>query len=233
MDDYKTKIREKWKSLLIYGKLYKKELAVLTVIIMGALLWGAFNEDDEKERHLPSEMQENLQHLEVNNEPISKKGHLIYDINSTLRSMPWREVLTSNGEDILEGESKDEEMKVRLTSELKKSISVNEKSRRNHKDATDIELSRGSNSSIAATNHSSYNGRRFNDRKTYPQEAFVAGIIVGEMPYVVIAIGLESKMMTIGDNWKSFSIVDINQQCVTFDKGGQTICVEVGESLSL
>lgn len=235
MEDYKRQIIEWYETLIVYGKRYKKGLSILTIIMISALVWGAFSEDNEEQRHLPSDAEHNFVDSEDAKETDQKEGKIIYDVSYSMRSMPWREVLivdigASKSENTANDELTNEE-KIHASSKGGKEESSNKQKGSNKNFRNKV---KNDESSINKENNQ-IEKVPVEERKSPPIEvkASVDGIVVGDVPYAVISIGSESRAMTVGEMWKSFSIIAINKGCVTVNRGGQEVCLDVGESLSI
>ena len=58
----------------------------------------------------------------------------------------------------------------------------------------------------------------------------VNGVIHGPQWAVILSSGTESSVVMEGDSWHGVKVINVNENGVTLDEGGNVRCVSIGES---
>ena len=210
------RLREKLYPYVTQCKRYKKSLGVLFVLGGIAIGWGIFYTPEA-----------DYVQMEPDSTAMSKsedKSHettLLYSTSNNLRALPWREVLgeslvnsnislkhTMNEEDIGEWQDNLDNKKASSTLKSGKKRSAKKK----------VEEDITSSAEPVITKH--------NKQKII----HVNGVIHGPQWAVILSSGTESTVVMEGDSWHGVKVVNVDENGVTLDEGGNVRCVSIGES---
>ena len=210
------RLREKLYPYVTQCKRYKKSLGVLFVLGGIAIGWGIFYTPEA-----------DYIQMEPDSTAMSKsedKSHettLLYSTSNNLRALPWREVLgeslvnsnislkhTMNEEDIGEWQDNLDNKKASSTLKSGKKRSAKKK----------VEEDSTSSAEPVITKH--------NKQKII----HVNGVIHGPQWAVILSSGTESTVVMEGDSWHGVKVINVDENGVTLDEGGNVRCVSIGES---
>lgn len=210
------RLREKLYPYVTQCKRYKKSLGVLFVLGGIAIGWGIFYTPEA-----------DYVQMEPDSTAMSKsedKSHettLLYSTSNNLRALPWREVLgeslvnsnislkhTMNEEDIGEWQDNLDNKKASSTLKSGKKRSAKKK----------VEEDSTSSAEPVITKH--------NKQKII----HVNGVIHGPQWAVILSSGTESTVVMEGDSWHGVKVINVDENGVTLDEGGNVRCVSIGES---
>ena len=210
------RLREKLHPYVTQWKRHKKSIGVLFVLCGIAIGWGIF--------HTPEADYVQMEPDSTAMSKLEEKAHeitLLYSTSNNLRALPWREVLgeslvnsnislkhTMNEEDIGEWQDNLDNKKASSTLKSGKKRSAKKK----------VEEDSTSSAEPVITKH--------NKQKTI----HVNGVIHGPQWAVILSSGTESTVVMEGDSWHGVKVINVDENGVTLDEGGNVRCVSIGES---
>lgn len=210
------RLREKLYPYVTQCKRYKKSLGVLFVLGGIAIGWGIFYTPDDEHVQMESEST-----AMSTSEEKAHETTLLYSTGNNLRAFPWREVLgeslsksnidsiymkdeENTGENQQDVNNQDDSSKLNINKKRPSKKKVNEDS--------------GSSAEIVITKH--------NKQKTI----HVNGVIHGPQWAVILSSGAASSVVMEGDSWHGVKVINVDENGVTLDEGGNVRCVSIGES---
>lgn len=216
MNSYKQVIEEKVIRFLISCKRYKKSFLCAGIIMIISIGWGALRGEVNEENHLPTLQlereteDESYQHSKKNGE--SGEVEIVYDISSSLRAHPWKEVLTRDTNTLVDGAIKSVHSREEVVPH-DSHILVDEPIQKKYSDENNNIL-------------------KHQEQVNQPQKVQirVAGIIQGPIPYAIIDMQQTSKTMKIGDSWNAIRLISIGEYGVYIEQGGELQWLDLQES---
>ena len=198
------RLREKLYPYVIQCKRYKKSLGVLFVLGGIAIGWGIFYtpEADYVQMEPDSTAMSKL-------EDKSHETTLLYSTSNNLRALSWREVL---GESL----EKSNAAPIHMMDEEHSGEGQQNLDNRRHSQKT-VDQDSSSSAETVTTKH--------NKQKTI----HVNGVIHGPQWAVILSSGTESTVVMEGDSWHGVKVINVDENGVTLDEGGNVRCVSIGE----
>jgi len=188
-------------------------LFVLGGIAMG---WGIFYTPDD----------EHVQ-MEPDSTVISKSEEkayettLLYSTGYNLRALPWREVL---------GESLDKSNASPIHMMDEEHIGEGQESLDNKGDSSKLKIGTGRHSKKKVDQDSRSSTEIVTTKHNKEKTIHVNGVIHGPQWAVILSSGTESSVVMEGDSWHGIKVINIDENSVTLDEGGNVRCVSIGES---
>ena len=209
------RLREKLYLYVTQCKRYKKSLGVLFVLGGIAIGWGIFYTPEADYVQMEPDIT-----AMSKSEDKAHETTLLYGTSNNLRALPWCEVL---GESLDKSNAApihimDEEHRVEGQQSLDNkddSSKLKQGKRRHSKKKVDQDSS--STAETVATKH--------NKQKTI----HVNGVIHGPQLAVILSSGTESTVVMEGDSWHGVKVINVDENGVTLDEGGNVRCVSIGE----
>lgn len=210
------RLRETLYPYITQWKRYKKSIGILFVLGGIAMGWGIFYTPDD----------EHVQ-MEPDSTVISKseeKAHettLLYGTGNNLRALPWREVL---------GESLDKNNASPIHMMDEEHIGEGQESLDNKGDSSKLKIGTGRHSKKKVDQDSRSSTEIVTTKHNKEKTIHVNGVIHGPQWAVILSSGTESSVVMEGDSWHGIKVINIDENSVTLDEGGNVRCVSIGES---
>ena len=210
------RLRETLYPYITQYKRYKKSIGILFVLGGIAMGWGIFYTPDD----------EHVQ-MEPDSTVISKseeKAHettLLYSTGYNLRALPWREVL---------GESLDKSNASPIHMMDEEHIGEGQESLDNKGDSSKLKIGTGRHSKKKVDQDSRSSTEIVTTKHNKEKTIHVNGVIHGPQWAVILSSGTESSVVMEGDSWHGIKVINIDENSVTLDEGGNVRCVSIGES---
>ena len=210
------RLREKLYPYVTQCKRYKKSLGVLFILGGIAIGWGIF--------YTPEADYVQMEPDSIVMSKSEEKAHettLLYGTGNNLRALPWREVL---GESL----GKSNASSVHMMDE--EHTGEGQESLDNKGDSSKLELGTGRPSKKKVDQDSSSSTEIVSPRHNKQKTIHVNGVIHGPQWAVILSSGTDSTVVMEGDSWHGVKVINVNENGVTLDEGGNVRCVSIGES---
>ena len=210
------RLREKLYSYVTQCKRYKKGIGILFVLGGIAMGWGIFYTPDD----------EHVQ-MEPDSTAMSKsedKSHeitLLYSTSNNLRALPWHEVL---------GESLDKSNVSSIHMMDEEHSGEGQQNLDNKDDSSKVTQGKGRHSKKKADQDSSSSAGTVTTKHNKQKIIQVNGVIHGTQWAVILSSGTESTVVMEGDSWHGVKVINVDENGVNLDEGGNVRCVSIGES---
>ena len=209
------RLREKLYSYVTQCKRYKKGIGILFVLGGIAMGWGIFYTPDD----------EHVQ-MEPNSTVMSKseEAHettLLYSTSNNLRALPWREVL---------GESLDKNNVSSIHMMDEEHSGEGQQNLNNKDDSSKVKQGKRRHSQKKVDQDSSSSAETITTKHNKQKTIHVNGVIHGPQWAVILSSGTESTVVMEGDSWHGAKVINVDENGVTLDEGGNVRCVSIGES---
>lgn len=210
------RLREKLYPYVTQCKRYKKSLGVLFVLGGIAIGWGIFYTPEA-----------DYVQMEPDSSVMSKseeKAHettLLYGTGNNLRAFPWREVL---------GESLDKSNVSSIHMMDEEHIGEGQESQDNKDDSSKVKPGKRRHSQKKVDQDSSSSAEPVTTKHNKQKTIHVNGVIHGPQWAVILSSGTESTVVMEGDSWHGVKVINVDENGVTLDEGGNVRCVSIGES---
>jgi len=210
------RLRETLYPYITQCKRYKKSIGILFVLGGIAMGWGIFYTPDD----------EHVQ-MEPDSTVMSKsdeKAHettLLYSTGNNLRALPWHEAL---------GESLDKSNASPLNTMDEEHIGEGQQNQDNKGGSSKLELGKGRHSKKIVDQDSSSSAETVTTKHNKQKTIHVNGVIHGPQWAVILSSGTESTVVMEGDSWHGVKVINVDENGVTLDEGGNVRCVSIGES---
>lgn len=209
------RLREKLYSYVTQCKRYKKGIGILFVLGGIAMGWGIFYTPDD----------EHVQ-MEPNSTVMSKseEAHettLLYSTSNNLRALPWREVL---------GESLDKNNVSSIHMMDEEHSGEGQQNLNNKDDSSKVKQGKRRHSQKKVDQDSSSSAETVTTKHNKQKTIHVNGVIHGPQWAVILSSGTESTVVMEGDSWHGAKVINVDENGVTLDEGGNVRCVSIGES---
>ena len=210
------RLRETLYPYITQWKRYKKSIGILFVLGGIAMGWGIFyTPDDEHVQMEPDSI------VMSKSEEKAHETTLLYGTGNNLRALPWREVL---GESL----GKSNASSVHMMDE--EHTGEGQESLDNKGDSSKLELGTGRPSKKKVDQDSSSSTEIVSPRHNKQKTIHVNGVIHGPQWAVILSSGTDSTVVMEGDSWHGVKVINVNENGVTLDEGGNVRCVSIGES---
>lgn len=210
------RLREKLYLYVTQCKRYKKSLGILFVLGGIAIGWGIFYTPEA-----------DYVQMEPDSTAMSKsedKSHeiiLLYSTSNNLRALPWREVL---------GESLDKSNISSIHMMDEEHSGEGQQNLDNKDDSSKVKQGKGRHSKKKVDQDSSSSTETVITKHNKPKTIHVNGVIHGPQWAVILSSGTESTVVMKGDSWHGAKVINVDENGVTLDEGGNVRCVSIGES---
>ena len=210
------RLREKLYSYVTQCKRYKKGIGILFVLGGIAMGWGIFYTPDD----------EHVQ-MEPDSTAMSKsedKSHeitLLYSTSNNLRVLPWHEVL---------GESLDKSNISSIHMMDEEHSGEGQQNLDNKDDSSKVKQGKRRHSKKIVDQDSSSSAETVTTKHNKQKTIHVNGVIHGPQCAVILSSGTESTVVMEGDSWHGVKVINVDENGVTLDEGGNVRCVSIGES---
>ena len=210
------RLREKLYSYVTQCKRYKKGIGILFVLGGIAMGWGIFYTPDD----------EHVQ-MEPDSTAMSKsedKSHeitLLYSTSNNLRALPWHEVL---------GESLDKSNISSIHMMDEEHSGEGQQNLDNKDDSSKVKQGKRRHSKKIVDQDSSSSAETVTTKHNKQKTIHVNGVIHGPQCAVILSSGTESTVVMEGDSWHGVKVINVDENGVTLDEGGNVRCVSIGES---
>ena len=197
-------------------KRYKKSLGVLFVLGGIAIGWGIFYTPEA-----------DYVQMEPDSTAMSKsedKSHettLLYSTSNNLRALPWREVL---------GESLDKSNVSSIHMMDEEHSGEGQQNLDNKDDSSKVKQGKRRYSQKKVDQDSSSSAETVTTKHNKQKTIHVNGVIHGPQWAVILSSGTESTVVMEGDSWHGVKVINVDENGVTLDEGGNVRCVSIGES---
>ena len=210
------RLRETLYPYITQCKRYKKSIGILFVLGGIAMGWGIFYTPDDE--HIQMEPDSTVM---SKSEEKAHETTLLYGTGNNLRALPWREVL---------GESLDKSNASPIHMMDEEHIGEGQESLDNKGDSSKLKFSKGRHSKKKVDQDSSSSTEIVSPRHNKQKTIHVNGVIHGPQWAVILSSGTESSVVMEGDSWHGIKVINIDENGVTLDEGGNVRCVCIGES---
>lgn len=210
------RLREKLHPYVTQWKRHKKSIGVLFVLCGIAIGWGIF--------HTP---EADYAQMEPDSTATSKsedKSHeitLLYSTSNNLRALPWREVL---------GESLDKSNVSSIYMMNEEHSSKGQQNLDDKDDSSKVKQGKRRHSKKKVDQDSSSSAETVITKHNKQNTIHVNGVIHGPQWAVILSSGTESTVVMEGDSWHGVKVINVDENGVTLDEGGNVRCVSIGES---
>ena len=194
------RLREKLYPYVTQCKRYKKILGVLFVLGGIAIGWGIFYTPEADYVQMEPDSTAMSKSEDTSHETI-----LLYSTSNNLRALPWREVL---------GESLDKSNAAPIHMMDEEHSGEGQQNLDNKDDSSKLKQ-----------------GKRKHSQKKVDQDSSSSAEPVTTKHNKQKAIhGTESTVVMEGDSWHGVKVINVDENGVTLDEGGNVRCVSIGES---
>lgn len=210
------RLRETLYPYITQCKRYKKSIGILFVLGCITMGWGIFYTPDD----------EHVQ-METDSTTMSKsedKSHeitLLYSTSNNLRALPWCEVL---------GESLDKSNVSSIHMMDEEHSGGGQQNLNNKDDSSKVKPGKRRHSQKKVDQDSSSSAEPVTTKHNKQKTIHVNGVIHGPQWAVILSSGTESTVVMEGDSWHGVKVINVDENGVTLDKGGNVRCVSIGES---
>ena len=210
------RLREKLYSYVTQCKRYKKGIGILFVLGGIAIGWGIFYTPEA-----------DYVQMEPDSTAMSKsedKSHeitLLYSTSNNLRALPWHEVL---------GESLDKSNISSIHMMDEEHSGEGQQNLDNKDDSSKVKQGKRRHSKKIVDQDSSSGAETVTTKHNKQKTIHVNGVIHGPQWAVILSSGTESTVVMEGDSWHGVKVINVDENGVTLDEGGNVRCVSIGES---
>lgn len=208
-------LREKLYPYVTQCKRYKKSLGVLVVLGGIAIGWGIFYTPEADY----VQMEPDLTAISKS-EDKSHETTLLYSTSNNLRALPWCEVL---------GESLDKSNVAPIPIMNEEHRGEGQQSLDNKDDLSRLKQGKRRHSKKKVDQDSSSTAETVATKHNKQKTIHVNGVIHGPQWAVILSSGTESTVVMEGDSWHGVKVINVDENGVTLDEGGNVRCVSIGE----
>lgn len=209
------RLREKLYSYVTQCKRYKKGIGILFVLGGIAMGWGIFYTPDDE--HVQMEPDSTV----MSKSEEANETTLLYSTGNNLRALPWREVL---------GESLDKSNAAPIYMMNEEHSGEGQQNLDNKDDSSKVKQGKQRHSKKIVDQDSSSSAETVTTKHNKQKTIHVNGVIHGPQWAVILSSGTESTVVMEGDSWHGVKVVNVDENGVTLDEGGNVRCVSIGES---
>ena len=210
------RLREKLYSYVTQCKRYKKGIGILFVLGGIAMGWGIFYTPDDE--HVQMEPDSTVM---SKSEDKSHEITLLYSTSNNLRALPWHEVL---------GESLDKSNVSSIHMMDEEHSGEGQQNLDNKDDSSKVKQGKRRYSQKKVDQDSSSSAETVTTKHNKQKTIHVNGVIHGPQCAVILSSGTESTVVMEGDSWHGVKVINVDENGVTLDEGGNVRCVSIGES---
>ena len=210
------RLREKLYPYVTQCKRYKKSLGVLFVLGGIAIGWGIFYTPEADYVQMEPDST-----AMSKSEDTSHETTLLYSTSNNLRALPWREVL---------GESLDKSNAAPIHMMDEEHRGEGQQNLNNKDDSSKVKQGKRRHSQKKVDQDSSSSAETVTTKHNKQKTIHVNGVIHGSQWAVILSSGTESTVVMEGDSWHGVKVINVNENGVTLDEGGNVRCVSIGES---
>lgn len=209
------RLREKLYSYVTQCKRYKKGIGILFVLGGIAMGWGIFYTPDDE--HVQMEPDSTV----MSKSEEANETTLLYSTGNNLRALPWREVL---------GESLDKSNAAPIYMMNEEHSGEGQQNLDNKDDSSKLKQGKRRHSQKTVDQDSSSSAETVTTKHNKQKTIHVNGVIHGPQWAVILSSGTESTVVMEGDSWHGVKVINVDENGVTLDEGGNVRCVSIGES---
>ena len=209
------RLREKLYLYMTQCKRYKKSLCVLCVLGGIAIGWGIFYTPEADYVQMESDLT-----AISKSEDTSHETTLLYSTSNNLRALPWYEVL---------GESLDKSNVAPMHVMDEEHRGEGQQSLDNKDDSSKLKQGKRRHSEKKVDQDSSSIAETVTSKHDKQKIIHVNGVIHGPQWAVILSSGTESTVVMEGDSWHGVKVINVDENSVTLDEGGNVRCVSIGE----
>ena len=209
------RLREKLYSYVTQCKRYKKGIGILFVLGGIAMGWGIFYTPDDE--HVQMEPDSTV----MSKSEEANETTLLYSTGNNLRALPWREVL---------GESLDKSNAAPIYMMNEEHRGEGQQNLDNKDDSSKLKQGKRRHSQKTVDQDSSSSAETVTTKHNKQKTIHVNGVIHGPQWAVILSSGTESTVVMKGDSWHGVKVINVDENGVTLDEGGNVRCVSIGES---
>lgn len=210
------RLRETLYSYITQCKRYKKSLSVLFVLGGIAIGWGIFYTPEADYVQMEPDSTAMLK-----SEDKSHEITLLYSTSNNLRALSWREVL---------GESLDKSNAAPIHMMDEEHSGGGQQNLNNKDDSSKVKQGKRRHSQKKVDQDSSSSAEPVTTKHNKQKTIHVNGVIHGPQCTVILSSGTESTVVMEGDSWHGVKVINVDENGVTLDEGGNVRCVSIGES---
>ena len=209
------RLREKLYPYVTQCKRYKKGIGILFVLGGIAMGWGIFYTPDDE--HVQMEPDSTV----MSKSEEANETTLLYSTGNNLRALPWREVL---------GESLDKSNAAPIYMMNEEHRGEGQQNLDNKDDSSKVKQGKRRHSKKTVDQDSSSSAETVTTKHNKQKTIHVNGVIHGPQWAVILSSGTESTVVMEGDSWHGVKVINVDENGVTLDEGGNVRCVSIGES---
>ena len=209
------RLREKLYSYVTQCKRYKKGIGILFVLGGIAMGWGIFQTQDDE--HVQMEPDSTV----MSKSEEANETTLLYSTGNNLRALPWREVL---------GESLDKSNAAPIYMMNEEHRGEGQQNLDNKDDSSKLKQGKRRHSQKTVDQDSSSSAETVTTKHNKQKTIHVNGVIHGPQWAVILSSGTESTVVMEGDSWHGVKVINVDENGVTLDEGGNVRCVSICES---
>ena len=146
---------------------------------------------------------------------------LLYSTSNNLRVLPWHEVL---------GESLDKSNISSIHMMDEEHSGEGQQNLDNKDDSSKVKQGKRRHSKKIVDQDSSSSAETVTTKHNKQKTIHVNGVIHGPQWAVILSSGTESTVVMEGDSWHGVKVINVDENGVTLDEGGNVRCVSIGES---
>ena len=146
---------------------------------------------------------------------------LLYSTSNNLRALSWREVL---------GESLDKSNAAPIHMMDEEHRGEGQQNLDNKDDSSNLKQGKRRHSQKTVDQDSSSSAETVTTKHNKQKTIHVNGVIHGPQWAVILSSGTESTVVMEGDSWHGVKVINVDENGVTLDEGGNVRCVSIGES---
>ena len=210
------RLREKLYPYVTQCKRYKKSLGILFVLGGIAIGWGIFYTPEAD--HVQMEPDSTAM---SKSEDKSHEITLLYSTSNNLRALPWHEVL---------GESLDKSNISSIHMMDEEHSGGGQQNLNNKDDSSKVKQGKRRHSQKKVDQDSSSSAEPVTTKHNKQKTIHVNGVIHGPQWAVILSSGTESTVVMEGDSWHGVKVINVDENGVNLDEGGNVRCVSIGES---
>mgnify|MGYP000733204102 FL=1 len=210
------RLREKLYPYVSQWKRNKQSIGVLFVLCGIAIGWGIFHtREDDYVKMAPDST------AMSKSEDKSHEITLLYSTSNNLRALPWHEVL---------GESLDKSNISSIHMMDEEHSGEGQQNLDNKDDSSKVKQGKRRHSKKIVDQDSSSSAETVTTKHNKQKTIHVNGVIHGPQWAVILSSGTESTVVMEGDSWHGVKVINVDENGVTLDEGGNVRCVSIGES---
>ena len=209
------RLREKLYPYVTQCKRYEKGIGILFVLGGIAMGWGIFYTPDDE--HVQMEPDSTV----MSKSEEANETTLLYSTGNNLRALPWREVL---------GESLDKSNAAPIYMMNEEHRGEGQQNLDNKDDSSKLKQGKRRHSQKKVDQDSSSSAEPVTTKHNKQKTIHVNGVIHGPQWAVILSSGTESTVVMEGDSWHGVKVINVDENGVTLDEGGNVRCVSIGES---